>query len=601
MNKKSQNTKSFLTQDFSINDIVQNPIFKKILDKLPYAIGIFDKDYNILFLNKNGYHFLGLSENKNLKMKCFEQFGKTSPCNDCSEAIFLKKAFLQQQTYLPETSQNIFTKSYFIYDSSEQLEYIINYIRFFKHDKSIFPQENLPANLELLLAERIEDLMASNQKLQSEVMERICIENELKESQIIFNSLIETIPEIVYLKDLNGKNLVSNKAFEKFVGLQKAEIIGKTDKELFPTSLAEIFVQSDNDIIKNKKSIHIIADFIDPAGNKKYLESIKTPILDLNNNVEGIVGLSRDITEQKIAEETLKISRNELAQTYDYIHNLMELSPIATLSLDSELMISTINQKALDVLGYVFDELIGVSFINLLVKPEKFVKGSSKPVILEFTTKEGTSLIANVSQSVINKTGMDERIVVTFQNISDLRGLFVDPLQEESLENEAAFEDFEDKYVKLDPGCIYFVDDTDTEDSYRMFSNMVKSGVPGLCITRQNPTRVRNTYSLLKTPFIWLTKNQSSDQPFIDSSELYKLQPTIYNFIDKVNLGVVFLDGLEYLSLDNDIKSVIKAIEEVNDSVMNSNSSMIIHINSLALDLKEFHLMTRWMKPVKCL
>ncbi|MEZ5334221.1 MAG: DUF835 domain-containing protein [Methanolobus sp.] len=274
----------------------------------------------------------------------------------------------------------------------------------------------------------------------------------------------------------------------------------------------------------------------------------------------------------------------------------MELSPIATLSLDNKMRIITINQKALDALGFKFDELIGVPFTNLLKKPEKFEKGATRPLILEFVTKDGTSLMANVSQSIVSEEGMDERAVVTFQNISDLRDLFFDPMQEGI---EDIDENYDEKYIDLEAGCIYVKDGIETEESYLMFANMVKSGVPGLCITRENPARIRKKYGLLKTPFIWLTKNHDSDQPYIDSSELYKLQPAIANFIEKVDKGVVFLDGLEYLSLDNDIKSVIKAVEEVNDSIMNSESSMVIHVDSLTLEQKDFHLMARWMKRIK--
>jgi two-component system cell cycle response regulator len=276
----------------------------------------------------------------------------------------------------------------------------------------------------------------------------------------------------------------------------------------------------------------------------------------------------------------------------------MELSPIATFSLDSSQKIITVNQKAVDMLGYDFDELIGIPFTSLMAKPEKFESLSSKSVVSEFIAKDGTSIIVSVSSSVNQKEDMDERTVITLQNLSDLRGVFIDPSQEEAMgEDELS----DNKYIELEPGLIYYVDDKNTDDTYRMFANMVKSGIPGLCITRQNPERIRNIYGLLKTPFIWLTKNQGNGQPCIDSTELYKLQPTISNFIEKVDSSVVLLDGLEYLGLDNDIKSVIKIVEEVNDSVMNSNSSMVIHFDSLTLEQKDFRLMTRWMNHITAL
>ncbi|SFM71510.1 DUF835 domain-containing protein [Methanolobus profundi] len=596
--EKGNNESSLAVTQYTIDEIINNPILRNAFDTFPYVAAIYDKHYNILFLNKSGYEFTGFKRTEPLNRKCYEMIGRTSPCENCRRSIEQKEPSFEYKSYLDDSGNNIHLKSSFVYNSEGEIEYIIGYIRFFKYDKACFSEEYEPANLEVLIAERTDDLIAVNEELQAEVMERIHIENELRESQLTFNTLIETIPEIVYFKDSHGKNIVANKAFENFIGLEKKDIIGKTDRELFSDFLASSFQESDDEVMRTKKAVRTSADFIDPQGNKKFLETIKTPIIGDDGEIEGIVGLSRDITDQKISEDSLKISRNELEQTYDYIRNLMELTPIATVSLDAQQRITTVNQKAIDMLGYDLDELIGAPFIGLISKPEKFVQGSERSLVLEFVTKAGTSIVANVSQSLIDKEGMDEKTVVTLQALSDLRGIFVDPLQEESIEQESVHDD---KYIDLEPGNVYFIDDVNTDETYRLFSNMVKSGAPGLCITRQNPARVRKTYGLLKTPFIWFTKNQTGDIPFIDSSELYKLQPTILNFIEKVDSGVVFLDGLEYLSLDNDIRSVIKAVEEVNDSVMDSNSSMIIHVNSLALDTKDFYLMTRWMKPIKCI
>ncbi|MDI3486039.1 MAG: two-component system, cell cycle response regulator [Methanolobus sp.] len=544
-------------------DIENNLILKSLLNSFPHLIGIYDKNYNILFLNHAGLILSGFNPGEEKTKKCFQIFGKSNPCENCPETISRKDDSFGYNAYLDQKDKYICLQSSFNYSSTGDLNtgdlsYITEFARF---ESSNF----------------------------------FCsFQNEDEQTHITFDSLVRSIPSVVYFKNKLGQAVICNKAFEKFTNLSSSEITGKTDKQLFPQNIADKFFELDQEAITTGETIRETMDFIDQEGEKKFIEVTKTVIFDSQENMEGIVTLMRDVTEHVISEETLKISRDELVQTYEFIHNLMELSPIATLSLDNDMRIITINQRALDALGFEFDELIGVSFLNLLKKPEKFKRGSTKSKVLEFITKDGTSLMANVSQSIVTKEGMDERAVITFQNISDLRSLFFDPLQEEISDI-----DINSKYMELEAGHIYYKDGIESDESYTMFANMVKSGIPGLCITRQNPERIRAEYGLLKTPFIWLTKNQESGQPYINSSELYKLQPAIYNFIEKVDRGVVFLDGLEYLALDNDIKSVIKAVEEVNDSVMSSTSSMVIHVDSLTLEQKDFHLMTRWMKHIK--
>ena len=541
-------------------DVDQNPILKSLLNSFPHLVGVYDKNYNILFLNQAGFTLSGFKPGEEKEKKCFQIFGRSIPCENCPEAILHKDISFAYNEYLDKKDKTICLRSSFNYDSAGDLVYITELTRF-------------------------------------EGSKFLCnLQTEDGNTQITFDSLVRSIPSVVYFKNKQGQAVICNKAFEKFTNLPGYEITGKTDRELFSEYIADKFSQLDDEAISTGKTTRSTMDFIDDEGEKKFIEVTKTAIFDAEENMEGIVTLIRDVTEQTISEETLKISRDELIQTYEFIHNLMELSPIATLSLDNDMRIITINQKALDALGFEFDELIGVPFLNLLTKPEKFKRGSTKSKVLEFITKDGTSLMANVSQSIVTKEGMDERAVVTFQNISDLRNLFFDPLQEEISDENF---DADIKYAELGAGYIYYRDGIEADESYQMFANMVKSGVPGLCITRQNPERIRAEYGLLKTPFIWLTKNQESGQPYINSSELYKLQPAIYNFIEKVERGVVFLDGLEYLALDNDIKSVIKAVEEINDSVMSSSSSMVIHIDSLTLEQKDFRLMTRWMKHIK--
>jgi two-component system cell cycle response regulator len=71
-------------------------------------------------------------------------------------------------------------------------------------------------------------------------------------------------------------------------------------------------------------------------------------------------------------------------------------------------------------------------------------------------------------------------------------------------------------------------------------------------------------------------------------------------WLNRVSLdnGVVLLDGIEYLLLDNDFISILRLIEQSNDTVMSSNSRLILQIDPETLDKKDYHLLKRWMKQL---
>jgi PAS domain S-box-containing protein len=131
-------------------------------------------------------------------------------------------------------------------------------------------------------------------------------EETLQEINARLNALVEAIPDIIYFKDAQGRNLVVNKAYQELLGLEKEDIIGKTDDLLLPPNLAAQCRQSDEEVIKQRKLIHIEEQSVNEQGQKMFFDTIKVPLFDEQKNVRGIVGISRDITKRKQAEEVLR-------------------------------------------------------------------------------------------------------------------------------------------------------------------------------------------------------------------------------------------------------------------------------------------------------
>ena len=141
----------------------------------------------------------------------------------------------------------------------------------------------------------------------------------LGELNVRHQTLIYTIPDIVYFKDIQGRNMVVNKAFEEFVGLEAAEVIGKRDDQIFPHDLAAQCLLSDQEVMKSRKSLYFEEEATAKDGKKAYFETVKSPLYDASGNVVGVVGVSHDITVRKYHEEQSDLFSSLLNQSSDAI------------------------------------------------------------------------------------------------------------------------------------------------------------------------------------------------------------------------------------------------------------------------------------------
>ena len=120
-------------------------------------------------------------------------------------------------------------------------------------------------------------------------------------------SLIQTLPDLVWLKDTEGRYLACNSRFERFFGAREAEIISKTDYDFVDEDLADFFRQQDQMAVANGRPT-VNEEWISFAddGHRELLETTKTPMLDASGKLIGVLGISHNITERKQAEETLR-------------------------------------------------------------------------------------------------------------------------------------------------------------------------------------------------------------------------------------------------------------------------------------------------------
>ncbi|HKZ16501.1 MAG TPA: PAS domain S-box protein, partial [Geobacteraceae bacterium] len=136
---------------------------------------------------------------------------------------------------------------------------------------------------------------------------------DLQRERAFLRSLIDSIPDLIFYKDRSSVYLGCNRAFEEFAGKREAEITGKTDLDLFSADMADLFRTMDSMMLDAGTAHRNEEWVVYPDGRRFLLDTLKTPFFDEQGNTLGIIGASRDITDQRRAEE----DRNKLeAQLY---------------------------------------------------------------------------------------------------------------------------------------------------------------------------------------------------------------------------------------------------------------------------------------------
>jgi len=152
-------------------------------------------------------------------------------------------------------------------------------------------------------------------ELQKELNERKITEQKLLREKSLLNSMINSIPDLIFYKDKNNTYLGCNEAFLKFNNFSASNVIGKTDFDIFSEQQAEYFYDIDQKILINKQFIRSETWETNSTGERFLLDTLKLPFTDENGNPLGIVGICRDITVRYQTERDLKIAKEKAEES----------------------------------------------------------------------------------------------------------------------------------------------------------------------------------------------------------------------------------------------------------------------------------------------
>jgi len=253
---------------------------------------------------------------------------------------------------------------------------------------------------------------------------------ELERVQGQQKALLDNIPDIAWMKDAEGRYIAVNEAFGKFCGKDTGAVIGRSALEIFPPELAQRFHAEDQAVMAGRRRTLVEKSIVTEKGEEAWHETIKTPILNERNEVIGMVGIARDISERRKAEKVLRESEARFRLLAENVKDVILLT-----GLDGRILY--VSPSVEQMIGYPLDELREKKYRDVMTPrtllavktylKEKIWNGKAahldpgRPSVMEVEAvcRDGSVKDVEVKFSILlNDTGEPYRILGVMRDIS---------------------------------------------------------------------------------------------------------------------------------------------------------------------------------------
>ena len=276
----------------------------------------------------------------------------------------------------------------------------------------------------------------------TDITERVTMEAELLKASQILNSVVENIPDMIFMKEAKSLRYeLLNQASEEMLALSRKDVLGKVDTDIFPPQQAEAFTRDDRQVLDSCQMMDISEEEADfPGRGRRILRTKKVPILAENGKPTHILGISEDVTALREAEEALKLAYSQLEaevenRTYElrvanealrediilriqaeqslreaqeYLKTVISNLPVVLFALDKEGRFTLSEGKALASLGLQPGQVVGASVFDLYQDHPAIMESARRALSgVEFTTTDEVSDVCFETRwvSLRNKQG----------------------------------------------------------------------------------------------------------------------------------------------------------------------------------------------------
>jgi two-component system NtrC family sensor kinase len=263
-----------------------------------------------------------------------------------------------------------------------------------------------------------DDLHAMMSAMGSQIgqfIQRQRAEAALRDSEALYQSLVERLPQSIFRKDREGRITYANQRLCEKLQRSKEEIVGKTDFDLFRADLAAQYVKDDQIILRHGKTYETVEMHQLPDGASIWVQVVKTPLYDAEGQIVGVQGIFWDVTEKKQAEENLAASERRYRQ-------LAEATIDGVVLSDENGRITLFNPAAERMFGWSAAEAIGKPIAGLLVQDLRSLLESLVGRSAELTAarRDGSHFPVEVSLSLLGSAqGAFPPMLAAFRDLTE--------------------------------------------------------------------------------------------------------------------------------------------------------------------------------------
>jgi PAS domain S-box-containing protein len=180
------------------------------------------------------------------------------------------------------------------------------------------------------------------------------VEEALQRERDRLRTLIDNLPDVIFIKDSEYRLVTVNRAFiRQFGAPSEADVLGKTDFDFCPVDLAQSYRSDDERVIlRGETLVNREEEILSPELGRISILTTKVPLRDAHGEIVGLVGICRDISERKTTEDALK-------QSEWLYHSLVDNLPVFVVRKDLEGRITYANESLCQLLGKPLDDVLG--------------------------------------------------------------------------------------------------------------------------------------------------------------------------------------------------------------------------------------------------
>jgi PAS domain S-box-containing protein len=259
--------------------------------------------------------------------------------------------------------------------------------------------------------------------------ERSRAEKALRDTERLARSLVEHLPQRIFVKDVDSRYIFCNSAFARDLHMNPSQIVGKDDFALFPRELAEGYRSDDRAVTANGAAREVDERY-EAAAEARWIHTTKIPYRDEEGVIIGVLGMYEDVTDRKRSEEEIRRHARLSAQAEHEFRTLFAANPLPMWIYDrTTLRFLEVNDAAVRRYGYDRDEFLAMTIADVrppedvarllthLAQPREVWRAAGN---WRHRLKSGEIIDVDVTSHVITFAGEPATLVVA-QDVTELK------------------------------------------------------------------------------------------------------------------------------------------------------------------------------------